>query len=366
MNNVDVLFVVRGDAVVKPGGDTAKVERYRQELGKLGIATRVVHRARDMGKFSPRVCHLVNLDLPIENAIYATAARSRDIPVVLSTVSHPIAGLMDFYDYGADSFYVRARRTRLHASRGIPLRESLKLLKRGVPNLPLLSSLHQLQQDLITLCDHVLPMAQSEDNDLRRRFQVGNSTTIPNGINFAQDVTTDRVSKRYDFVAIGRIEPRKNSVELARTLACTPFRAAFAGAVNSNHPRYIKEFFQVIQASERIEYLGKLGRDEVRALLRCAAGYVNASWMEVVSQADIEAASLGIPVMSTRHSYLRDFIGSGYAPLEPKDFLHTSVGAEALTEARQRQVGDPTLASTSWSDAAARLAGVYSRFGVRA
>jgi glycosyltransferase involved in cell wall biosynthesis len=134
--------------------------------------------------------------------------------------------------------------------------------------------------------------------------------------------------------------------------------------MNANHPTYLRKFEHTIRDNERIQYLGRLSREEVRLLLRRSWRYVNASWVEVVSQADIEASAMGIPVMSTRHSYLQDFVGGGYLQLEPKDFIHSSTGARVLTETRQSRIGEPSFKLSTWSDAAARLADVYSRFGV--
>jgi glycosyltransferase involved in cell wall biosynthesis len=220
--------------------------------------------------------------------------------------------------------------------------------------------LSRRQQQLISLVDFVLPMADGERRELLHRFDIQCPMGIvENGSTFVQPELPEG-ARSNDVVVVGRVEPRKNTVEIARSLAELGVSAVFLGAPNNNHNSYVTEFRRIISRYDKLTYHGSVDLAKVRATLLTSKYYVNASWCEVVSQADIEAASSGCMVISTRHSYLSDFLGCGYAVIDPL-CIASGRGTEHLDKAMQLGVRGSSALMKTWPEAITALDDVYRK-----
>lgn len=365
---MNVVFLLRRDAKTKPGGDTSKTQRYVERLAQLGIDACVTHERRSLRHLKPDIVHLINLDLPAENLTNARAARAVGAKVVLSTIRHPFDGITAFYQHGDDSLYRKLRHAGVSAARGIGFRELIKLgMVADSGAIPALRQYVHLQRDLLRSVDFVLPMATGELVSLRRDFAFDAPTrVIPNALSFSQ-TQLDPLECRpeYDVISVGRVEPRKNSLSLARMASRSPHRRmAFAGQLNHRHPKYVREFLHIVETSPNVDYLGVLPHAEVRNALQRSMAYVNPAWFEVVSQADFEALSLDLPILTTTQSYLSDFIeGGGW--ISPVEFSRLSndhgMFDELIARAAPAKLVVPTR---TWAQAGDELAAVYRQLAV--
>ncbi|NKR46651.1 hypothetical protein GS506_18605 [Rhodococcus hoagii] len=355
-----VIYALRGDARAKPGGDTKKIDKYVTALSESGVETSIVTSVEELESSRYDICHLVNLDLPIENLRYARAARRAGARVAMSTVSHPIDGLRGLYEQGDDWFFKYCRALKIDAEYGISARESLKLIqRREMSPLSRPWGLSRVQQKLLAECDAIFPMAEGELAELSRRFDFeAPSVLVKNGVSFTRDIGCS--SRPYDVIVVGRVEPRKNTVEIAELLARTGHRAVFVGPKNNNHKAYVQRFETCVDRASNLSYMGQRSPAEVKSLMQNSLYYVNAAWCEVVSQADIEAASQGCRVLSTKYSYLSDFIPGGFTEIDPHrivdggalGYLQGLLGGDAIAEAE--------LPHDTWESAATSLLSSYA------
>lgn len=318
-----VTFALRGDAITKPGGDSTKVARYAEALRSRGWNSNTVTSSHELRDSRADIVHIVNLDLPLENLAYTRETKRSGRPVVLSSIRHPVDGVRSMYDHGADRMYRRTRLAKVPFNRAVALREQLKLAKRGNLRAALTThGFHQAQANLLTNVDAVLPMAEGERSALERDFSLPKFTyVVRNGQSFtvATESTLASPDSTFDLVAVGRVEPRKNTLELARAADAAKMSILILGAVNPLHTKYASEFHQLAERSKYVTYAGRVDHSELPHQMRRARVYVNAAWFEVVSQADVEAASLGMPIVTTMHSYIEDTLGNGVARLDPRE-----------------------------------------------
>lgn len=363
-----ITFALRGDAERKPGGDSKKVAHYSNFLTDRGFEVDVAYSPKELLDSKPDLVHILNLDLPYENLNYALLAEQRHVPVVLSSIHHPWDGVRAYYKTSHDRFFKLLRTAGLDADRGAAVREIAKLAARMSPEssrflrLAAESRLGTLkaQRTLLNKCSMVFTMAPGEEVALKHDLQyLGSITYVPNGMSFKPPSDTEEPPRLNRVAVVGRVEPRKNSLELARALSALGKEAVFAGRPNSNHEKYVQAFENEIQRNDCLTYAGNLDRNELQTLLRSSTHYVNASWFEVVSQADFEAAALGCRLVSTKWSYLDDFID--FQNIDPSALLSDtapSILEKALVDSTR--VSDvPTLA---WDSAAEALIRAYNQF----
>lgn len=349
-----VNFCLREDGERKAGGDTSKAQRLTTELRALGHDVDITY-----GRLSDTdvdVVHLVNLDLPIENLRYATQARRRRHKVVISTVHHPFAGIQDYYRYGDDEYFSALRRGGIGVERSISIREGVKLAMHGRRPSGLGRRTLDNQRRLARAAHRLLPMSGGEHDSLICDVgEVAALSVVPNGATFAP--TSQAPVKRWDVVVVGRIEPRKNVLQVARAARELGVSALFMGALNSRHKAYVDAFLRTVQASSALTYAGSVANHQVPALVAQADLYVNAAWFEVVSQADVEAAGAGVRIATTKHSYIADVLGRHHQ-VDPLDFCTDP--ADTLERAMTAsEVCVPGRLPT-WSEAALRLSQVYA------
>jgi glycosyltransferase involved in cell wall biosynthesis len=356
-----VIFALRGDAPSKPGGDSKKVQRYITGLTSRGWECEVVYTPETLERASGDLVHLMNLDLPLENLRYARVAQSRGLPMVLSTIRHPIEGIIKMYNLGDDSFYVFLRKIGIPPLTGIGMRERVKLMRRGwVRDALSVGSYEKLQGQLIGSAQAVFPMAQGEYSALAADFPaLKQQFIVRNGMSFSSHVPgAKRPKAAFDIITVGRIEPRKNSLALARAAHSAGLRTLFVGALNEKHGTFIKEFINTVEKSEFLTYAGSKTPDELRDLYLSADAYLNPAWFEVVSQADVEAASLGLRVISTDHSYIDDALGQGVARMNPASISGSDAVAHLIDAFQAAECATPP-ANRDWDSCGAELDSAY-------
>lgn len=265
------------------------------------------------------------------------------------------------YQFGDDPFYRALTRLGVGAEMGIGFREQVKLMKQknvGAAVIP--GRYRMLQKMLVKDASAVFPMALGEAEVLRQDF--GSETPqkiIRNGFSFSP---TSRVSSAnghdFDLVSVGRIEPRKNSLTLARAAVQSGLSIAFIGALNGNHPSYSDKFLQVVESNVNVEYLGHQDHGAMTEILRRCDVYINPAWFEVVSQADVEAACLGLRIVSTCHSYLEDALGSEVKRFDPVELLGAGAG-ERLCELSAAATRVSGAVNRDWNDCSIDLDSAY-------
>jgi glycosyltransferase involved in cell wall biosynthesis len=340
-----ILLHAPSFAFQAPGGGENQLVQTGRHLEALGHSVRLFSPWTDRLERA-RVLHLFGMSR--EGLELARRARALGTPVVLSPICW---------------FELKAL---WNLERGIG-RKVLALAawstRRLLPTLP------GWRRELLGLCERILPNSQSEARQLAALFGTGleRITVVPNGVmGHFGEASADLFRERFgddEFVLfVGRVEPRKNLLELIRVVRALGVRLVVIGQPPAEFAAYHLRCRR--QGGEEVVWLGAWEHDDPLLASAYAAARVFAlpSWFETPSLAALEAALAGTAVVITPFGSARDYFGDRvhYArPDRPAEI------ATALARSWSRGP-DPGLAAFVeanylWPEIATRTAEVYDQ-----
>lgn len=372
--SIKVDFVMRSDASVKPGGDSRQVAEYAVELAKLGFDVRTIDFRSGMKFRDDSLVHIINVDRPYDFLSAVRAARGHLI--VVSPIHHDLScvrqmrkaevgqGLRSFVgrwlpEAGREfvAFAVRGTRTIDSVSSAVSLATDTA---RAVLDFP---HVWRRVGSALDEAHSVALLANGEADSLKRdtAWSGANGVLVPNGVPDYSGLDEPPVwhERPLDVCVVGRIEPRKRSVEVARALAESGLRCVFVGPAPQAGAKYASEFKETIESSDNLTWLGNLPHAEVQSVMRSARVLVNASWVEVQSLVDIEAVRNGCWVVTGRGGNSAEWMEGRLVTVDTSDVgAIVKAAAETLLAGREPS---GRIYSQSWAESAGLLAEVYGR-----
>ncbi len=214
------------------------------------------------------------------------------------------------------------------------------------------------QADLL----HVLGPSEAEWLEEDFNVPIRKTLCMPNGVDksFLAARETDRPGPRWDVVVIGRLERRKQTLELVKALGSAGVRSAFIGATNQNEARYVEEVLRTARKFSTIEIAGPRPHPEISGILRRSRLHCQMGLAEVLPLVDLEAMALGCRVLATTRSCLADWsFSAGAIFVDPRELSPETVIA-ALEDERMGQSKLKTIETLpSWDAIGARLVAAY-------
>jgi glycosyltransferase involved in cell wall biosynthesis len=173
---------------------------------------------------------------------------------------------------------------------------------------------------MMEIADILIPNSKSEADQLRRFFLIpeGKISQIPNGVDpVFENASPDLFRSKFKFekfvLCVGRIEPRKNQLNMIRALNRTDIPFVIIG----DHVKHYPEYYQACrkEAGPNIHFLGGMPHDSeiLRSAYAACDTLLLASWLETPGLAALEAALAGAKVVITQEGatreYFRDLVG---------------------------------------------------------
>lgn len=367
---IEVDVVVRSDAPDKWGGDSLQVQEYARALD--GVADlRVL-------PFSPRlayrpgaVVHIVNMDRPFD--LLRAAGRARGHRLVISPIHHDLAAVRRMRgaergagarsvvgrllpEAGRELLAYGARTARASAT------EAVRALAWAAPRA---TGVWRRVGRALDRADAVALLAPGEGRSIARDTGWGaaNGAMVPNGAPAPDPSGTPDVPwhERTGIAVVGRVEPRKRVLELARRAHEREVPLTVAGAVNAGTGGYARDFEALARTSPWVTWLGALPHAETVALLRRVRVLANASWVEVQSLVELEAATSGAYVVSCGTGNSADWLPGHVRELRDDD-VDGLLDAATELAARDRGPGSPAYDWT-WRRSAEELLALYRGAG---
>jgi glycosyltransferase involved in cell wall biosynthesis len=349
-----------------PGGDVAQAQETARALNALGIEVRVSSELQpDLADVD--LVHVFNLVRPQDAMVQARHAWRHRLPVALSTV------YCDMWEYdssarggigGAIARHAGRNSIELAKAAGRAVRS--RELHRGL--VPLLwPGYRALQRELLERCDVLLPNSVSElrriERDLEVEIPQERYVAVPNAVDpaFYDAHALDGCSPPEHLaehegcvLCVGRVEGRKNQLNVIRALAGSDRRLVLAGPPAANQHAYVEAVRTEVGRHANVQWLGAVSAEDKRWLYRLARVHVLASWMETTGLVSLEAAALGCALVVTPNGDTREYF-DGYAsfcrPDDPESI------SDAVDDAYRRgpnvKLQQHILAEYTW-DAAAR------------
>lgn len=360
----DVIFVVRSDSDTKPGGDSLQVDQYAQELRRLGLSVEVLPWRTHLPQVGNAIIVAVNVDRPYE-FLLLNLGRSNKTYVVV-----PI--------HHSDRAIARLRRSEASASTArrilsvLPsrVRELLTFYSRlaasgdggarftaGLRAFAYMPRLRSAVRRRLEGADLVMTLSRTETEALERDFRVEHAKYVitPNGVPRQDGVRNEWLNRKIGIVVVGRIEPRKRSLEVLRAADALGIGVTFIGKVDANSSKYGRQFVSEIEKSANSEWLGVHPHADVARYLGDSRVLLNASLAEVQSLVEIEAAEAGCRVVTTQSGSAQEYVQS-VAEIFPAEVELTELLSAAHRAASRLEGPELYSYPHTWTSAVAPLA----------
>lgn len=321
-----VLMQNRVDAFKNMGGDTIQMLKTKEELEKLGVKVDIsLELEPDLTEYD--LVHLFNITRIHETWLQFKNAKNQNKLIVLSTIHHKKSEI-DEYEKKALIGTAKIIKKIFSNESSIQLvkallytiqsRSSFKpfwyMVKNGFEN---------EQKEVLEGVDLLLPNSIMEIESIKEDFNLEISNhkynVIPNGVEF-ENIESGNDEKRFfekigesEFVFCpGRIEPRKNQINIIKALKNSKVKVVFAGAINKKHKKYYKKFLNGIEENDNLYYIGTLDRSDMFNAYKAAKVSILASWFETTGLVGLEAIANDCNIVITEKGYTKEYYG-GYA-----------------------------------------------------
>ncbi|MDR2122238.1 MAG: glycosyltransferase family 4 protein [Flavobacteriaceae bacterium] len=319
-----IAFLTRVDAFSKYGGDTYQLEMYCKYLEEMKHESKICFDLDVPVDFDCYI--LVNLDRPLELIVYYEKLCQMNLikKTLFLTIHH---------DYKIIEFFEKTIRTGilympLKIFNGYLKREKFKNIVRCIKYKKLrfytFKQLFMSYSEIIRKILIDIPLiliADKEKEIIERDFGIiiKKYFTVYNGVDIKPVIQKDWSRRDIDILVVGRIEPRKNVLALAKLLDNSPYQVRFVGAINMNVPNYCRKFKKIIMKSNNMKYLGKKSPSEMINVYCRSKICISASWFEVASLVDLESYAYGCNVIASTNGHTDCYLGGRINYIDPQN-----------------------------------------------
>lgn len=348
-----VAFIVRPNLYDIAGGDTVQIDQTANRLRDFGVEVDILfsnavipHQQYDILNFF----HITR------SAAILLQTKNTNKPIVVSTIHCP------YGDYDKHS--------------GLSLRSLFALLsedakdyfrtvsrwvrgKEGLPaNYIFTGQRHSINQ-VLKKADMILPNSVSELNRVKERYDCPTPYTIvTNGINPEKFVYDPAIPKDDKLViSVGRIEKRKNQLNIIKALSNTDYKLVLIGAPTPTQQSYYQQC--VDAAGPNVQLLNRIPHEDMVKYYQMAKVHVLASWFETTGLSSLEAAIMRCNLVITDKGDTRDYFGDDAFYCEPEDLdsirkavdqaikapVNEALANQILTEHTWKKAAEQTLAA---------------------
>lgn len=350
-----VLLRIRSDVKKYPGGDYIHLQKTREALERRGISC-IVSPGLDPMPSGIDIVHLFNTTRIHETFLQFREARRRGVPVVLTPIWHSTAEMERFYQ-------------RLYGLPWLPIQaylgaKEIRYARRSQLAMfwPATFQFRELQREVVRGCDALLPNSKAELRILGDELAVQPRASFVVPLGFEPlERSNAPVEERRDLLCVGRIEPRKNQLEVARAFrsrARGKDRLLFYGSVNHSHRQYWKQVQKHLRDGE-LEYRGFVPQEEIFAAYARAKGAILASFFETCGLAALEAIACGAKTCVSDTLYTREFYQDSVTYCDPFSSESIACGIDDLL-AKVETPPPARLPSYSWDEVAEQTVEAYN------
>lgn len=301
-----------------PGGDSVQLYSTAKYLKLLGVNVDVKLSHEKINYESYDLIHFFNVIRPDD--ILAHIKKNK-LPFVISTI---------FVDY---SEYEKLNRQGIQ---GLVARvfsgdqmEYIKAIARYVVNGDKINSMRYLWSGHKSSINYVsrkakmlLPNSHSEFNRFAKLYDTnGIYRKIPNAIDtstFDENVVPNE-SYRNHIICVGRIEGRKNQLNLLLALKDTDYKVTLIGKPSPNHKGYYEDCLKIIAQYPNLQMIDHIDHKELSSIYKAAKVHVLASWFETTGLSSLEAAVMDCNLVVSRKGDTEEYFGDMASYCDPDD-----------------------------------------------
>jgi glycosyltransferase involved in cell wall biosynthesis len=300
---VKVLFISRATLYKDRGGDTIQIVNTASHLQKLGVEVdvKLSNEKIDYNKYN--LIHFFNIIRPADILHHIHASGK---PYVVSTIYVDYTEFDRKVRQGFAGFFLK-----LFPS---GFTEYVKTIAKAIiGNEKIVSSEYiwtghrrSIKKVIRNAC-FLLPNSHNEYKRLAAAYNIQHSyKVIPNAIDTALFRNVEIVEKDSNLVlCVGRIEGRKNQLNLIKALNDTKYQLLIIGAAALNQPEYYKTCKK--NAGKNVQFIERLPQKELLQYYAKAKVHVLPSWFETTGLSSLEAAAMGCNIVITDKGDTREY-----------------------------------------------------------
>lgn len=345
MKNLRVAFSVYQSAFQAPGGGEVQLLKTKEYLEKEGVSVTLFDTWKDkLTDFD--ILHVFG---SVKDSLgLMEAAKALNVKTALSTIC--------WYSWKS-----------AWGTYGSPKERALALLRHGAKCfLPFIPS---MRKRMMQISDVLLPNSKSEAQQLRQFFGVSPEQihVVPNGVDshFAHADPapfTDKYGLKDFVLCVGRIEPRKNQLNMVRALSGLDIPVVFIGAPVHKYQAYYDTCRK--QAGKNIHFLGALPHHSnlISSAYAACNTFLLASWLETPGLAALEAGLAGAKVVITKEGATTEYFGDFAAYVNPADLKNIRwVTTETYKRPNNSELKNHILRNYLWENTAKETLAAYRK-----
>jgi glycosyltransferase involved in cell wall biosynthesis len=350
-----VAFITRLNLYTIAGGDTVQIEQTARQLIALGVEVDILRSIDIIPYEKYDLLHFFGIPRPADMIHHSKLAK---MPFVVSTI-HCTYG--DYYKYNQNGIGA------IFAGLSSDSMEYFKTIARwlvGKDHRPSMNFLLTGQRKsiikVLETANFILPNSQSELNRLKKSYTPNvKSIIVTNGINPEKFPFDPAIQKDSNLIiCVGRIENRKNQLNLIKALNNTKYKLVLIGAPSANQNNYYLQCRAA--AGSNVTFLNKVPHDELVKYYQLAKVHVLASWFETTGLSSLEAAIMRCNIVITDKGDTMDYFGvdAFYCDPENTDSIKAAVD-QAIKATFNESLLEKILTSHTWKKAAEQTLEAY-------
>lgn len=362
-----VLMQTRQNVFDLAGGDTTQLVKTKKALEAKGIDVDLSLDLRpDVSDYD--VVHLFNLTRVQETFIQSRNAKEAGKPVVLSTIYWPT----DSFEKGAASGLRGFLGKHLSVDGMERLKAFGKYVLRGERSegarYLMTHSFQKMQREILDNCDVFLPNAKTEMDQIAVHldFRTDNYVVVPNAVDVASiKAAKEGGSTGYErfngwIVCIGRIDIRKNQLNLIRAVEGSDYKVVFVGKKSPGHIEYANQVVAEIEANPNMKWIEQISNEDIYKLCRECRVSVLPSWFETPGLVSLEAAAMGCNIVVSPKGTTRDYFGDSafYCDVNDPSSIRAALD-EAYAADYDEEFGRKVITEYTWEKAAEKTLDGY-------
>jgi len=308
---MNILFCVRHNFYSSPGGAQIQIVKTMESLRKLGCNCDLTTDPAKADIEQYDIVNVTDLTWTYDLLKYIDFFKKFNKPIVLTTIYWPL----DDYSKNAAPLLQRIL-FRLLGINGVERAKALyKLLKQrnkiywhGVFN-----SYIDAQRKIVSSVDWMLPNSHMEHQALEERLNIKleNYSVVNNALDlsvFNKVKAAGPINRDPNLLlCVGRIDPRKNQLELLKAIYDLPYRVVFIGQAGPNSQYYYNRLVDLGKKRGNTEFISQIPQEKVFEYMFSARAHVLPSWVETPGLVSLEAYYAGCNIAVADKGSVREY-----------------------------------------------------------
>lgn len=356
-------MIVRETLYSSPGGDTIQIEMTAKHLRLLGASIDISFSNKVLPYKDYDLLHFFNIIRPDDILPHI----DHEIPFVISTI------FVDYSEYERNRHGMAKYLFKILNPGYI---EYLKAIARLIKNGDKIKSKYYFFNGhkksikyLLKKTKLTLPNSHSEHNRLKNYTGLNfEYRKVVNAIDTAVFDTDVKPNEQFanHIICVGRIEGRKNQLNLIKAVAGTGLNLTIIGRPSPNHLKYYNACVREAGNVNNVQFIEHISHDDLVSIYSAAKVHVLPSWFETTGLSSLEAAAMNCNVVITKKGDAEEYFDQMAFYCEPDDINSIR---EAILRAYHSDVNNDLrrhiLTHFSWNETAVQTFSAYNEILMR-